>query len=120
MKEKTVEQRVNEWKKNIVDELAHWKEINENGCNDPFWADGCNMNITRNHIIGYKRELAKICEENGLTLPSEYYRPLPPEVDNRYMANLNQKERVERLTEMGRRKITTKKKKYDEQQLSLF
>ena len=120
MKEKTVEERVSECKKNIIDELAQWKAINENGCNDPFWSDGCNMNLVRNHVIYYKRELARICEESGLTLPSEYYLPLPPEVDNQYMANLDQKERVERLTQMGRRKITTKKKKYDEQQLSLF
>lgn len=120
MKGKTVEERVSECKKNIIDELAQWKAINESGCNDPFWSDGCNMNLVRNHVIAYKRELARICEESGLALPSEYYLPLPPEVDNQYMANLDQKERVERLTQMGRRKITTKKKKYDEQQLSLF
>lgn len=119
MKTKTTEESLFECRKEIVGEIAHWNNINENGCNDPFWSDGCNMNLTRNHIIAAKRKMANICEENNLSLPSEYYFPLPPVVDNNYMANLKQKERVERLRCMGNR-LTTKKKNYDEQQLSLF
>lgn len=113
MRKKTVEERLYECRVNIIAEIAQWKHINENGCNDPFWPDGCNMNLARNHIIYYKQKAAQICRENGLTLPNEYYLPLPPEVDNKYMAKPDQKERVQRLKQTGN-KLTTRKVKYDE------
>lgn len=52
-------------------------------------------------------------------LPEEYYLPTPPEVDNDYMANQKQKERVKRLIQQGHH-LTRKKVKYDECQLSIF
>ncbi len=77
------------------------------------------MNLTRNHILSYKREIREICEENSLPLPEEYYLPTPPEVDDNYMANLKQKQRVTRLREQGM-KLIKKKIKYDIGQQSLF
>ena len=115
----TAEDKVKECCQSIHREIEHWKDINQNGCNDPFWVDGCNMNLTRNHIISYQRQLRKICTENQLPLPDEYYFAVPPVVDNRYMANLKQKPRVERLRRTGR--ITTGcKYQYDEKQMSFF
>lgn len=39
----------------ITDELeadiARWHDIQKNGCSDPSWPDGVNMNLKRNHII---------------------------------------------------------------------
>lgn len=103
----------------IHGEIEHWKDINQNGCSDPFWPDGCNMNLTRNHIIYYQRQLREICTENRLLLPDEYYFAVPPEVDVNYMASLKQKPRVERLRQTGR--ITTGRfYQYDENQMSLF
>lgn len=32
-------------------ELEHWQDMFAHGCNDPAWPDGCNLNLTRNHII---------------------------------------------------------------------
>lgn len=119
MKKKAVQEQLNEYRKSIIESLELWKHINKNGCNDPFWEDGLNMNLVRNHIIYYKNMTAQICEENGLILPEEYYLPLPPEVDSEYMANLNQKERVQRLKQGGS-KLITRKIKYDDAQLSLF
>ena len=119
MKEKTPEKIVKSYCQHIREERAQWKDINQNGCNDPFWSDGCNMNLTRNHIIYYQRQIAEICAENQLPLPVEYYLSVPPEVDNDYMANLKQKERVKRIffqREMPKRK----KYIYDELQMSLF
>ena len=55
------------------------------------------MNLTRNHILSYKREIREIYEENSIPLPEEYYFPTPPEIDNNYMATLKQKQRVQRL-----------------------
>lgn len=106
--------------KDIVIELnyshEHWKDINDNGCSDPFWADGMNMNLVRNHIIYYRKQIEDICAETGEAFPTEYYYPIPPIVDNNYMANLNQKERVKRLLQFGN-DLTIKKTEFDNQQL---
>ena len=108
MKQKTPEQELKLLRKNLLHERAIWEHINENGCNDPFWADGCNMNLTRNHILSYRNEIAKWCEEHNLPLPEEYFLKVPPEVDDYYMANFNQKARVDRLKQHG---YTLSKKK---------
>ena len=115
----TAEDKVKEYRQRIRREIEHWKVINQNGCNDPFWSDGCNMNLVRNHIIYYQSKIHEACTENQLSLPEECYLSLPPEVDINYMANFKQKPRVERLRQMGR--ITTGRVyQYDENQMSLF
>ena len=115
----TAEDKVKEYCQCIRREIEHWKAINQNGCNDPFWSDGCNMNLTRNHIIYYQRLIREICTENQLPFPEEYYFSLPPEVDMNYMANLKQKERVARIFYGGDVPVR-KKYLYDERQMSLF
>lgn len=80
----------------IAHEIDHWNYILKHGCNDPFWADGCNMNLIRNHIISYKLEIAEYCEATGAELPMEYYLPTPPEVDNNYQVK-KKGERAERI-----------------------
>lgn len=99
---KTAEQTINDKAAYLNKEIARWKHIQEHGCNDPFWPDGCNMNLTRNHILSYKREIRELCEENSMEIPGEYYLPTPPEVDNNYMATLKQKESLQ--VETARRK----------------
>ena len=111
MKKNTPEQQLKLLCSLIIRERATWTFINENGCNDPFWPDGCNLNLTRNHIISYKRAIAELCEKTGMTLPEEYFLKVPSEVDDNYMANLKQKERVERLREQGN-KLSQKKQKF--------
>ncbi len=71
----------------LEERYARWHHIHENGCNDPTWSDGCNMNLVRNHIINYKRQLKTLCEEHDLELPEVYHRELPTEVDSDFMAN---------------------------------
>ncbi len=64
---------------------ARWDEVCTNGGSDPFWSDGVNLELTRNHILYCKEQLAK--QENSLFgLPDVYYRETPPEVDSDYMA----------------------------------
>ncbi|WP_290095440.1 hypothetical protein [Bacteroides acidifaciens] len=116
-KKKTVEQELAEYKKDIVSQIKEWEDINENGCNDPCWQDGMNMNLVRHHVIYDKVKIAEICEENNLPLPSEYFLPTPPSVENSYMANLKQTSRVERIRQFGG-KITTDRAKFNKQQLS--
>lgn len=103
----------------IIERQAHWMDILENGCNDPYWPDGCNMNLTRNHMIYYKRKIAELYEETGEPKPGEYYIPLPPEVNDRLMCNQDQADRMERIKK-DFENITTKKPKYDAEQLSFL
>lgn len=66
--------------------FAHWEDLYANGGCDPFYPDGVNLNLVRNHILYYKREI-----ENQMPLAAlyleEYARPTPPEVASSYMAN---------------------------------
>lgn len=113
------EKEMSELCKNIRTAICRWKTINQNGCNDPFWTDGCNMNLVRNHVIYYKGKLVELCQANGCPLPDEYYLATPPEVDRYYMAHLKQTERVKRIKQMGRTPVL-RRYSYDECQMSLF
>ena len=44
------------------------------------------MNLIRNHIIYYKRQISELCEQNGLEIPKCWERKLPPLMDIDYMA----------------------------------
>ena len=113
------EEKLKAISKSIKEEQKRWIDISRNGCNDPAWCDGLNMNLVRNHIISYKKQMQNICVETGLSLPSEYYTPTPPKVDNSYMANLEQKDRVERLRNCyGEKEFVREVPKYNENQLS--
>lgn len=118
MKRLTQEQKVQKIREDIRTEIAHWMCIQQYGGNDPFWPDGCNMNLCRNHVIHDKLRLKEYCDDTGVPLPEEYFLPTPPEVDNGYMANRKQKTRVKRLVAQGNR-LTMKRIAYDENQMSL-
>lgn len=61
-----------------------WDYLYERGGSDPFWSDGVNANMVKNQIIYCKN---KIENENSLfLLPDAYYRDIPPELPNDYMA----------------------------------
>ena len=64
--------------------FARWDDIHENGCNDPFWPDGVNLNLVRNHVLHHRMQL----EENPTLFgfPEIYNREVPPEVNPDYMA----------------------------------
>lgn len=119
MKERTPQEKVQQYCRNVREEIEQWKDINKNGCNDPFWSDGCNMNLTRNHIIYAQEQIRKICKENNIPFPEECYLSVPPKADINYMAHLKQKERVEWIFHCGGLPVKMKYE-YEEQQLSLF
>lgn len=103
--------------KALEKEHEHWKHLLEHGCQDPFWSDGVNMFLTRNHIIYNRKMIEEICEVIHEQLPEVWYEPVPPEVDRNYMATLkptdaDQKLRLKRLVSMGG-KLTSKKPKVD-------
>lgn len=68
----------------IGEEQRRWSELWHFGGSDPFYEDGVNLNLVRNHIIYYHIQ----CEEElePSEFPAEYSMPIPPEVDNNYMA----------------------------------
>jgi hypothetical protein len=74
----------------LQERFARWDEINEHGCTDPFWADGINMNLVRNHIIYYYGLLADKLENAQLSLFDSIdltdLRPIPPKVDPEFMS----------------------------------
>ena len=72
----------------ITEEQKHWDYLYQHGGSDPMWEDGCNLNLIRNHIVYYRRQ----CEDELQPgeYPAEYYDALPPEVDNKYMARVDE------------------------------
>lgn len=44
-------QRIADVMAELETDIAKWHDIQKNGCNDPAWPDGVNMNLKRNHII---------------------------------------------------------------------
>ena len=54
-RKKTPEKMLENYRKDIQRELAHWHFLRDHGGQDPFWPDGVNMNLTRNHIIYARR-----------------------------------------------------------------
>ena len=89
-KEKSSEQQLKELCKEIKLEIDRWHSLRTQGGHDPFYGDGYNMNLTRNHVIYDKGKIKELCEENSLDLPEEYHIPTPPEVPNYYMAKPTQ------------------------------
>lgn len=118
-KRKTSDEIMQDYCQSIRKEIERWKDLKENGGSDPFWADGYNLNLVRNHIIYYKNNILELCSMSGMDFPEEYYLPTPPKVDDHYMANFDQKERIDRLRVFGQN-LRHKKVNYEENQLSLF
>ena len=71
---------------NLIDRYNRWKHIYLNGCSDPFWEDGVNINLVRNHILYYKRLLEETLRDNFIGYPDVYYFPEPPELPYNFMA----------------------------------
>lgn len=73
--------------KNMRREYENWLYIREHGCSDPFWPDGANMNLIRNHIIYDKQQIEDlIISEDLLFEPIPSVVPTPPEVNKNFMA----------------------------------
>ncbi|MGN0958750.1 MAG: hypothetical protein ACI4OK_07480 [Selenomonas bovis] len=77
-------------------EMEHWQDMFEHGCSDPAWTDGCNLNLTRNHIIAALHGLQDLGEDTS----GEY---VPPEVASGLMIPTGKwfKVRRDRFEQMG-------------------
>ena len=85
-KKQTLHEKIAEQANDIREEEKRWDSIWKNGCSDPYWPDGTNMNLTRNHIIYAKQNIRELCRKSGESPPEEFYFPTPPVVDSNYFA----------------------------------
>lgn len=76
--------RASELQESLQNNFNRWQHLYEHGGSDPFYEDGINLNLVRNHIIYDK----KLCEEELQSgeYPQEYFRETPREVENHFMA----------------------------------
>lgn len=100
-KKLTPEQELRQWRDCLTEAFERWGEIRMNGCGDPGWTDGQNMNLVKSHIVYYRLKIKEVCVANGISYPPEYDFLYPPEAPAGYMANLDQEERVKRLRAYG-------------------
>lgn len=81
-KEPTIKQLENE----LLSDYARWSHIYHFGCSDPFWEDGTNINLVRNHIIYHKGQIEKLLGDKYYLYPDCYFFPKPIELPNDFMA----------------------------------
>ena len=89
-----VEAKIRAVKAELQKDMDKWEDIRKNGCNDPFWPDGVNMNLKRNHVIHDLRLLRELeCQPEQISMfallgGEERFSDerIPPKVPNDYMA----------------------------------
>jgi len=123
MKKKTIHERIMEQATEIREETQNWESIHKDGCSDPCWPDGVNLNLIHNHICYEKDEVRRLCKESGETPPSEFYFPTPPVVNENFFA-MPDSERAKRIKSCPGWECANLepcgKKAFDDSQLSLF
>lgn len=65
----------------LITLYEHWEDLHDNGGHDPLYADGVNLNLVRNNILYYRDQLKELDY-----FPEIMERPVPPEMENTYMA----------------------------------
>lgn len=64
--------------------MNRWAEIATNGCNDPGYTDGCNMNLIRRQIMACKEKIVSLREECGILFFKENELIIPPYVSETF------------------------------------
>ena len=113
-KKKTPAEKLQELEAELQERHECWNYILTHGTSDPYWPDGVNINLVRNHCKYYRRLIKNLCEKHGLPLPPIYEKPLPPKMPQDFMAT----ERVCRWQK--RHAVNPKKIITHPVQLSLF
>ena len=85
-KKKTPAELLRELEKNLQERYKRWLHIRKEGCSDPYWADGANLYLVRNHCLYYRSQIAELCDTYGFSYPKSYFRPLQPELPMDFMA----------------------------------
>lgn len=64
--------------KEIRDSRKRYEDLRVHGGSDPFWSDGANMNLCRNHVMYFRKQVeTELDPEN---YPEEYFLEIPAEV----------------------------------------
>ena len=82
--EDLLEERKMELRAELQNSFKQWQQLYLYGGSDPFYEDGYNLNLVRNHIIYAKHKCVEELPEG--TYPDEFFQETPPEVDDHYMA----------------------------------
>lgn len=82
-KEKPKSER--DWEESLQTLFDRWNEWNLRGCPEGKVTDGVYLNRLRLAIEGMMRQIEEALEE--CQYPESYYSPLPPEMDESYMAD---------------------------------
>lgn len=97
MAEQSREDRMAALTGQLKKEFQRWDQLYHNGGYDPFWADGMNLNLVRNHIMGTKEAIEQVMKEESeelslfaVSYPDIYYRATPDEVPYDYMAKADE------------------------------
>lgn len=75
----------------VDQEFQRWNHIACNGCQDPYWPDGLNMDLVRNHIIFWyslldeKSDISSQVSLFDSPIEAVPRRPIPPVVPLQYM-----------------------------------
>ena len=95
MKDIPIPVQISRLEAQVQADVSHWYDLMANGCNDPFWPDGVNLNLVRNHIIYGLRQIAKLsASERQLsmfeistigTIDVMQDEHIPPKVDENLM-----------------------------------
>lgn len=70
----------------LLSEYSRWKKIFDEGCSDPSWEDGVNINLTRDHILYTKGEIQRHLKDNFIAYPDSFFYPEPTQLPNNFMA----------------------------------
>ena len=60
MKDIPIPVQISRLEAQVQADVSHWHNLRANGCNDPFWPDGVNLNLVRNHIIYGLQQIAEL------------------------------------------------------------
>jgi hypothetical protein len=85
-KQKTKGELLREKSRELARDYERWKDIYENGCPDPGWPDGTNLNLKRVHVLVSKRGLESLLGDDWALYPDCYFFPTPPEMPKAFMA----------------------------------
>ena len=72
----TPAQKLREHVNKLAERYAHWEQERRDGCVDPNWSDGVNLNL----VINFKRQIRRTCDNFNLPIPAIYFKALPPEM----------------------------------------
>lgn len=75
-----------ELKERLIERYSRWVHIFFNGCTDPTYHDGVNIDLVRNHIFYEKSQVEKILGHNYMAYPDEYFYPDPIKLPQEFMA----------------------------------